>query len=181
MGIEIEIGGFLTMEINLFEQQLTKESVFINKDIISPHHIPERLPFREVQIEDITQSLSAVAHSSKPNNLLYFDFRYLGESEGRYSTAGALEKEDLLTDSEKNLMGALETAKGLLPEVRNATHPYFSSLFMILMGRSIKDGKENFDAYAVVLYNTITEFINSLWEIREKEKAKANAAPDLPE
>lgn len=30
-------------------------------------------------------------------NLLYFDFRYLGESEGRYSTAGALEKEDLLT------------------------------------------------------------------------------------
>jgi len=30
-------------------------------------------------------------------NLLYFDFRYLGQSEGRYSTAGALEKEDLLT------------------------------------------------------------------------------------
>ena len=29
-------------------------------------------------------------------NLLLFDFRYLGESQGKYSTAGAKEKEDLL-------------------------------------------------------------------------------------
>jgi archaeal cell division control protein 6 len=57
---------------NLFERQLAKESVFINKDIISPHHIPERLPFREKQIDDITQGLSAVASSSKPNNLFLY-------------------------------------------------------------------------------------------------------------
>jgi archaeal cell division control protein 6 len=60
------------MEMNLFEKQLTKQSVFINKDIISPHHIPERLPFREKQIEDITQGLAAVANSSKPNNLFVY-------------------------------------------------------------------------------------------------------------
>ena len=57
---------------NLFEKQLSKESVFINKDIISPHHVPERLPFREKQIDDITQGLSAVASSSKPNNLFLY-------------------------------------------------------------------------------------------------------------
>ena len=60
------------METNLFEQQLTKESVFTDKDIISPHYIPERLPFREKQIDEITQSLSAVAHSAKPNNLFIY-------------------------------------------------------------------------------------------------------------
>ncbi len=33
----------------------------------------------------------------KKYNLLLFDFRYLGQSEGKYSTAGAKEVEDLLT------------------------------------------------------------------------------------
>ncbi|MFA5125743.1 MAG: AAA family ATPase [archaeon] len=57
---------------NIFEKQMAKNSVFLNKDIISPHYIPEKLPFREKQIEDITQALSAVIKNSKPNNLFIY-------------------------------------------------------------------------------------------------------------
>ncbi|MFA6268370.1 MAG: AAA family ATPase [archaeon] len=57
---------------NIFEKQLSKNSVFLNKDIISPHYVPEKLPFREKQIDEITQSLSAVIKSAKPNNLFIY-------------------------------------------------------------------------------------------------------------
>jgi len=39
--------------------------------------------------------LSSLAFLSENYNLLFFDFRYLGQSEGKYSTAGAKEQEDL--------------------------------------------------------------------------------------
>jgi cell division control protein 6 len=57
---------------NIFEKQLLKGSVFLNKDIISPHYIPQKLPFREKQIDLITQSLSPVLNNSKPNNLFVY-------------------------------------------------------------------------------------------------------------
>ena len=60
------------MEMNLFEKQLTKHSVFTDKDIISAHYVPKRLPFRETQIDDITQGLASVANSAKPNNLFVY-------------------------------------------------------------------------------------------------------------
>src|SRR3970282_2554644 len=40
--------------------------------------------------------LPALAFLHEDFNLLLFDFRYLGESEGSYSSAGAKEVEDLL-------------------------------------------------------------------------------------
>jgi len=57
---------------NIFEKHLTKATVFNNKDIISPHYVPEKLPFREKQIEEITQGLSAVLNNAKPNNLFLY-------------------------------------------------------------------------------------------------------------
>jgi len=57
---------------NIFDKQLAKNTVFLNKDIISPHFVPQNLPFREKQIEDITTALSAVINNSKPNNLFIY-------------------------------------------------------------------------------------------------------------
>ena len=57
---------------NIFEKQLAKNTVFLDKDIISAHHIPEKLPFREKQIEEITQYLSPVLNNSKPNNFFLY-------------------------------------------------------------------------------------------------------------
>jgi cell division control protein 6 len=57
---------------NIFEKHMGKKSVFLHKDIISPHHIPKNLPFRENQIDTITQNIGAVVNNSKPNNFFIF-------------------------------------------------------------------------------------------------------------
>ncbi len=57
---------------NLFEKHMSKNTVFLNKDIISPHHIPKNLPFREKQIEEITHFLGPVLNNSKPNNFFLY-------------------------------------------------------------------------------------------------------------
>ncbi len=61
-----------TVRENIFERQLTRNTVFLDKDIISPHYVPKTLPFRETQIEEITQGLSPVLNNSKPNNLFIY-------------------------------------------------------------------------------------------------------------
>jgi cell division control protein 6 len=65
---------------NIFDKQLAKSTVFLNKDIISPHYIPQKLPFREKQIEDITNGLSAVITNSKPNNLFVYGHTGTGKT-----------------------------------------------------------------------------------------------------
>ncbi len=67
---------------NLFEDHLNRETIFVNKDIISPHYIPEKLPFREKEIEKISSSLSALIHGNKPNNI----FAYGKTGTGKTST-----------------------------------------------------------------------------------------------
>ena len=57
---------------NIFEQQLTQNTVFMDKDIISSHHIPKNLPFREKQISTITQGLASVSSGAKPNNFFIY-------------------------------------------------------------------------------------------------------------
>jgi archaeal cell division control protein 6 len=57
---------------NIFEKQMAKNTVFLDKDIISSHYIPKNLPFREPQIDEITQYLSPVLNNSKPNNFFIY-------------------------------------------------------------------------------------------------------------
>lgn len=57
---------------NLFEQELNRESVFSNRDAISPYFIPDALPFREKQIKEITGLLAVVLKGKKPNNLFVY-------------------------------------------------------------------------------------------------------------
>ncbi len=57
---------------NLFQKELEKASVFQNRDIISPHYIPEELPFRETQIQEITKDLAAALKGQKATNLFIY-------------------------------------------------------------------------------------------------------------
>lgn len=60
------------MENNLFEQVLSNQSVFINKNAINPHFVPTELPFREKQINDITLILASALHNQKPSNVFVY-------------------------------------------------------------------------------------------------------------
>lgn len=57
---------------NIFEKRLLGESVFLNKEIISQHYIPEKLPFREGQINEITSDLAPAIKGAKPNNIFLY-------------------------------------------------------------------------------------------------------------
>ena len=72
MEITVEQEANTAFSENIFEKHLSKKSVFLQKDIISPHYLPKNLPFREKQIEIITQNLGAVVKNSKPNNFFIY-------------------------------------------------------------------------------------------------------------
>jgi cell division control protein 6 len=57
---------------NIFQKQLEKTSVFTDRNIIMPHYNPKRLPFRDRQIEEISQLLSTSLQGAKPNNLFIY-------------------------------------------------------------------------------------------------------------
>ncbi len=60
------------MSQNLFESSGKESKVFKNRDIITPHYTPKKLPFREKQIEEITSTLRVALKGSKPNNLFLY-------------------------------------------------------------------------------------------------------------
>jgi cell division control protein 6 len=57
---------------NIFQRQLEKNTVFRDRSAITPHYTPEKLPFREKQIEEITQVLSSALQGVKPDNLFIY-------------------------------------------------------------------------------------------------------------
>ncbi len=57
---------------NVFQRHLEKSSIFSNRSIITPHYTPQRLPFRDKQIEQISEVVSPALQSTKPDNLFVY-------------------------------------------------------------------------------------------------------------
>lgn len=57
---------------NMFEQQLQRESVFLERDAMNIHFVPEILPCRETQLNFITENLSTLFSARKANNLFVY-------------------------------------------------------------------------------------------------------------
>ena len=55
-----------------FEEILSKSTLFVDKNILSPHYIPEHLPFREEYIKEIMHILSPALRGQKPKNLFIY-------------------------------------------------------------------------------------------------------------
>ncbi len=58
--------------MNIFEEAMQQKSVFRNRDLVTPHYMPERLPFREKQISQITNTLALALKGSKPDNIFIY-------------------------------------------------------------------------------------------------------------
>lgn len=56
----------------MFRKEINKKSVFKNKDLISPHYVPDTLPFREQQIQEIIINLAPALQGNKPNNIFIY-------------------------------------------------------------------------------------------------------------
>jgi len=57
---------------NIFQRQFDKSTVFTNRTTITPHYTPNNLPFRDGQIDVISQILSSSLHGAKPDNLFIY-------------------------------------------------------------------------------------------------------------
>jgi cell division control protein 6 len=60
------------MTENIFYNFLNENSVFTDKSKISPHYAPEKLPFRDDQIRNLSLWLSPVLKRSKPHNVFVY-------------------------------------------------------------------------------------------------------------
>ncbi len=56
----------------MFKSELKRSSVFKNKDIVSPHYIPDILPFRDDQIKEIITNIAPALSGKKIGNLFIY-------------------------------------------------------------------------------------------------------------
>jgi len=55
-----------------FDEILSKPTVFLDRDALSPNYIPEILPFREKEIEKIMKVISPALNDQQPHNLFIY-------------------------------------------------------------------------------------------------------------
>lgn len=55
-----------------FEDMVTSSKIFKNISVLSPHYIPDELPFRNEQLKEIIQILSPAIRGQKPRNLIIY-------------------------------------------------------------------------------------------------------------
>ena len=55
-----------------FKDILSERSVFINKDALSPHYLPEKIIHREKEIEKIMRVIAPVFKNKRPNNVFIY-------------------------------------------------------------------------------------------------------------
>lgn len=68
--------------MDLFEREVTKKTIFEDRNVMSPHHVPNHLPYREKEINKIMKTLAPSLSQKRPNNL----FVYGGTGTGKTAT-----------------------------------------------------------------------------------------------
>jgi archaeal cell division control protein 6 len=55
-----------------FEEILNENSIFKDMDVLSPHYIPEILPYRDIEIELIMKTVAPALKNMKPKNMFLY-------------------------------------------------------------------------------------------------------------
>ncbi|MFH1545240.1 MAG: AAA family ATPase, partial [archaeon] len=133
---------------NIFKKELDRETVFRDKDAISPHFIPKELPFREKQINEITKNLAPALKGKKPNNLFLYGKTGSGKTVVTKHVTG-----ELMDYAKKNKEGV----KCFYVNCRNHNSKYK------VMIKAVKEAfpEENFLGYSAgFIHDKLIEFIN---------------------
>ncbi len=57
---------------DIFEKELRKSTVFVDRNVLSPHFVPETLPHREAQIQALMQKLAPSLSGKTINNMFLY-------------------------------------------------------------------------------------------------------------
>ena len=55
-----------------FSEILSKPTVFADRNVLSPHYVPETLPFREKEIQKIMEGVSPALKGERPRNMFLY-------------------------------------------------------------------------------------------------------------
>ena len=58
--------------MNIFDKEMSRETIYTDRDVLSPHYVPKHLPFRDAEIEKIMKILAPVLKGKKPNNIFIY-------------------------------------------------------------------------------------------------------------
>ncbi|MFH1391568.1 MAG: AAA family ATPase [Candidatus Diapherotrites archaeon] len=100
---------------NIFEKEFAKETIFLDRNMITPHYTPKVLPFRETYIGDISNLVSKTLKGQKADNL----FIYGKTGTGKTSVTKHVMEQLLDFASQKNL-----PVKGNYVNCRNHNSKY---------------------------------------------------------
>lgn len=56
----------------IFRRAKEGKALFVDRNVLNPEYVPDKLPFRDDQITSVAQVLAPVLHHSKPSNLLLY-------------------------------------------------------------------------------------------------------------
>ncbi|HID72837.1 TPA: AAA family ATPase [Candidatus Micrarchaeota archaeon] len=62
----------VSIPMTSFDEILSRQSIFRNMSVLSPHYIPKDLPFREEQIREVMSIVSPALKGQKPRNLIIY-------------------------------------------------------------------------------------------------------------
>jgi len=100
---------------NIFDKEFDRDSVFTDRNLLSPHYTPLELPFREHQIKQISHILGQTLHNKKSDNL----FIYGKTGTGKTSTTKNVMKQLVEFSSAKNIK-----VEGIYINCRNHNSKY---------------------------------------------------------
>ncbi|MDV3278331.1 MAG: orc1/cdc6 family replication initiation protein [Nitrososphaerales archaeon] len=56
----------------IFRRAKEGKALFVDRSVLGPDYVPDKLPFRDAQIKAVAEVLAPILHSSKPSNLLLY-------------------------------------------------------------------------------------------------------------
>jgi cell division control protein 6 len=56
----------------IFRKAKEGKPLFVNRSVLNPEYVPDKLPFRDGQIKAVAEVLAPILHNSKPSNLLLY-------------------------------------------------------------------------------------------------------------
>jgi len=112
----------------IFERELNKNTVFKDRNLITPHYTPDVLPFREQEISEVSENLALTLSGKRPDNLFIYGKTGTGKTSVTRHVLGNL----------------LEFAKGKNVEVDGCyvNCRNYNSKYKVLM-RVVRDFYEN--------------------------------------